>query len=307
MAHWVTALIMMTITLLASGWKGKWYTGRSMRRSKMRIFMAAFIPLMLVTSPVFHPHYVSMTVPLVMLIVVIMWEYHSYGNIPAAWKAVFWFIAISHLLTSVDMGIFVYLRDFGLVLLSTITLWAGKLAALRLTSVWPSITAIPEIRPFPVAINKVAVILPAFNEEMRIRRAVESAIEFSNINPKYHFMFVDDGSHDGTAEVLLKTFSKGPKTGNVSFFRNKKNEGKGHAIRTGFYMMDADAYCFMDADMAYSPDYLNLIEERNRRPRMWLSLPQLLNPSVGRGWGYEDFPQHLIQSSDEARSRPSIP
>ena len=262
MAHWVTAFVMMAITLLASGWKGKWYTGKVEATVKDAAFMAAFIPLMLVTSPVFHPHYVSMTVPLVMLLVVIMWEYYSYGNIPAAWKAVFWFIAISHLLTSVDRGIFVYLRDFGLVLLSTITLWAASLAALRQTSARPSITAIPEIRPFPVAINKIAVILPAFNEKMSIRQAVESAIEFSNRNPKYHFMFVDDGSHDGTAEVLLKTFSKGPKTGNVSFFRNKKNKGKGHAIRTGFYMMDADAYCFMDADMAYSHDYLNLIEEK---------------------------------------------
>jgi hypothetical protein len=145
MAHWVTAFVMMVITLIASGWKGRWCSGKIEATIKDAGFMAAFIPLMLVTSPVFHPHYVSMTVPLVMIVVVVIWEYYSYGSIPATWKAVFCFVAISHLLTSIDMGIFLYLRDFGLVLLSTITLWAASLAAIRQTSARPSITAIPEI------------------------------------------------------------------------------------------------------------------------------------------------------------------
>ncbi|MGO9013578.1 MAG: glycosyltransferase [Dissulfurispiraceae bacterium] len=262
MAHWVTAFVMMAITLIASGWKGRWYTGKVDATVKDAAFMAAFIPLMLVTSPVFHPHYVSMTIPLVILLVVIIWEHYPYGNIPAAWKAVFCFIAISHLLTSIDRGIFVYLRDFGLVLLSTITLWAASLAALRQTSARPSIAAIPETRPFHVEINKVAVILPAFNEKMRIRQTVESAIEFSNRNPKYHFVFVDDGSRDGTAEILQETFLKRPNAGNVSFSMCEENKGKGNAIRTGFHMIDADAYCFTDADLAYSLDYLKLIEEK---------------------------------------------
>ena len=261
MAHWITAFAMMAITLFASGWKGKWYAGKVEATVKDTAFMAAFIPLMLVTNPVFHPHYMSMTVPLVMLLVVITWEHYSYGGIPAAWKTVFWFIAISHLLTSIDRGIFFYLRDFGMVLLSTITLWAASLAAVRQTHAQPSIVAIAAARPFPIEINKVAVILPAFNEELSISQTVESAIEFSTRNPQYHFLFVDDGSHDGTAEELQKTFLKGPETVNVSYFRNEENKGKGHAIKTGFGMIDADAYCFMDADMAYSTDYLHHIEE----------------------------------------------
>jgi dolichyl-phosphate beta-glucosyltransferase len=127
---------------------------------------------------------------------------------------------------------------------------------------WTSITAVPKNRHLRVSINKVAVILPAFNEKMRIRKTVESAIEFSKRNPKYHFLFVDDGSNDGTTEVLQKTLLEGAKKGNVFFSRCEANRGKGDAIRTGFCMMDADAYCFMDADMAYSFDYLTLIEEK---------------------------------------------
>jgi glycosyltransferase involved in cell wall biosynthesis len=116
-------------------------------------------------------------------------------------------------------------------------------------------------RPSRIDIRKVAVILPAFNERDVIGRAVESAIEFSVRNPNYYFLFVDDGSTDGTAEAL-KTYLEGRETGNVSFAGYKSNKGKGHAIRTGFELVEADAYCFMDADMAYSMDYLKVIKEK---------------------------------------------
>src|SRR5208337_3181210 len=106
-------------------------------------FFSAFIPLMFVTSPVFHPHYVSMAVPLVMVLLVILWERYSYGHIPARWKAVFWFIAVSHILTSIDTGPFLYLRDFGLVLLSTLTLWVATLVAIRQTALVPFVSETP--------------------------------------------------------------------------------------------------------------------------------------------------------------------
>jgi len=260
-AHWTIAFITLAITLLASGWKGRWYSGKVDATIAEVSFIGAFIPLMFITNPVFHPHYVSMAVPLVMVLLVILWERYSYGHIPPQWKAVFWFIAVSHLLSSVDKGLFLHLRDFGLVLLSTVTLWVATLVAIRQTALVPFISEIPMPRPSQINIEKVAVVLPAFNEREVIGRAVESAIEFSEHNPDYHFLFVDDGSTDGTVEVLKKSLSE-HRTGNVSFVGYETNKGKGHAIRTGFEMMEADAYCFMDADMAYSTDYLKVIREK---------------------------------------------
>jgi glycosyltransferase involved in cell wall biosynthesis len=116
-------------------------------------------------------------------------------------------------------------------------------------------------RPPKIDIGKIAVILPAFNEKEAIGGAVDSAIEFSVHNPNYHFLFVDDGSTDGTADVLKASLER-YHGGNVSFVGYGSNRGKGHAIRTGFEVMDADAYCFMDADMAYSTDYLRIIKEK---------------------------------------------
>ncbi len=260
-AHWAIAFILLAITLLASGWKGRWNSGKVDATVADVSFMCALIPLMFVGSPVFHPHYAAIAIPLVMVLIVILWERYSYGHIPTRWKAVFWFIAVSHLLSSIDRWPFLYFRDFGLVLFSTLTLWAAILIAIRQTALVPFVSETPMPRPSQINIEKVAVILPAFNEREFIGRAVESAIEFSVRNPNYHFLFVDDGSTDGTIEVL-KTSLDGRETGNVSFAGYESNKGKGYAIRTGFEMMEADAYCFMDADMAYSTDYLKVIKEK---------------------------------------------
>jgi hypothetical protein len=260
-AHWTIAFAMLAITLFVSGWKGRWYAGKVDATVAEACFISALIPVMFTASPVFHPHYVSMAVPLVMVLIVILWERYSYGHIPGRWKAVFWFVAVSHLLTSIDMGPFLYLRDFGLVLFSTAALWAATLRAISQTALVPFVSETPLPRPLRIKIDKVAVILPAFNERQVIGRSVESAIEFSAHNPSYHFLFVDDGSTDGTVEVLKAAIAQGG-TGNVSFAGYESNKGKGYAIRTGFEMMEADAYCFMDADMAYSTDYLKIMKER---------------------------------------------
>lgn len=134
MAHWIIAFIMVSMTLLASGWKGRWYSGKVEATINEAVYMGAFIPLMLVTSPVFHPHYVSMAIPLVMLLVALLRERYCHAGMPALWKGLFLFIAASHILTAIDSGFFLYLRDFGLVLFSTIALWGGSLAVARETS-----------------------------------------------------------------------------------------------------------------------------------------------------------------------------
>ena len=138
-AHWMIAFITLAITLLASGWKGRWYSGKVDATIAEVCFFSAFIPLMFVTSPVFHPHYVPMAVPLVMVLLVILWERYSYGHIPPRWRAVFWFIAVSHLLNAIDKGPFLYHRDFGLVLFSTVTLWVATLIAIRQGALLPFI------------------------------------------------------------------------------------------------------------------------------------------------------------------------
>ena len=47
---------------------------------------------------------------------------------------------------------------------------------------------------------KVLLIIPCYNEELRLK--TELFIQFKKNNPNIHFLFVDDGSHDTTPDIL---------------------------------------------------------------------------------------------------------
>ncbi len=124
-AHYLIGALLTIIALTAVG--GRRYPNKTApeERTIEALFLTSLIPLMLVISPVFHPHYVSMMLPLVMILLSLIWDRYSFFKFPWGYKALFLFLIVSHLLTSIDKGIFFYLRDFGLVLFSTLLLWAG--------------------------------------------------------------------------------------------------------------------------------------------------------------------------------------
>jgi len=112
-------------------------------------------------------------------------------------------------------------------------------------------------------IRTVAVVLPTFNERDLIESSVDSVSAFAVENPYYHFLFVDDGSDDGTAEILDAAIKRHNRK-NISFLVYGRNRGKGYAVKTGFEQMAADALCFIDSDLVYSLDHLKLIVEKLR-------------------------------------------
>lgn len=86
--------------------------------------------------------------------------------------------------------------------------------------------------------QKVAVILPAFNEEETVA-AVIGVIK--GVDYVDEIIVVDDGSTDNTAEEVRKT--------GVTLLSHEKNKGKGEAIKTGYEYSDADILAFIDADI----------------------------------------------------------
>ncbi len=104
----------------------------------------------------------------------------------------------------------------------------------------------------------VSIIIPVFNEKKIIEKFVEKLLTtFSHLNIKY--IFVDDGSVDGTQEWLETNLP------NIFFQKNyeliilKKNKGKGFAVRTGLEKIEGDFTIFIDSDLEYDPnDALNL-------------------------------------------------
>ncbi len=66
---------------------------------------------------------------------------------------------------------------------------------------------------------------------------------------------VDDGSSDGTREILANLDAKG-----VRVLFHERNNGKGAALRTGFNAVDGDLIIIQDADLEYDPqDYHRLL------------------------------------------------
>lgn len=87
--------------------------------------------------------------------------------------------------------------------------------------------------------------MPAFNEGATIREAVMRCIEVLNtIGEPYELIVVDDGSSDGTREILLSIESP-----NLVVSEARSNFGKGRSLIDGWRKSKGEYICFIDADL----------------------------------------------------------
>jgi dolichyl-phosphate beta-glucosyltransferase len=94
---------------------------------------------------------------------------------------------------------------------------------------------------------KLSVVIPAYNEELRLPRTLEAVSGYLSGKYDYEIMVVDDGSIDGTVEICREFFKKNP-CGRV--LENKQNRGKGYSVRRGMLEADGEFILFSDADMS---------------------------------------------------------
>ena len=97
---------------------------------------------------------------------------------------------------------------------------------------------------------KVSVIIPCFNERGTIEQVVDAvrAAPIENIE----IVVVDDGSTDGTVDVLKEKVAK--RADRIIY--QPRNQGKGAALRAGFAAATGDIILVQDADLEYNPtDY----------------------------------------------------
>lgn len=94
----------------------------------------------------------------------------------------------------------------------------------------------------------LSVIIPCFNECATIRQIVRAVRE--GPIQSLEILVVDDGSTDGTREILQQEIEP---TG-IRVVLHEFNQGKGAALRTGFAFATGDIVVIQDADMEYSPN-----------------------------------------------------
>lgn len=96
----------------------------------------------------------------------------------------------------------------------------------------------------------VGVVIPCFNEEDRLSSTEFQ--DFANKNLGYHLCFVNDGSTDGTLEVLEKLRNGSEDT--ISIYNCEKNGGKAEAVRQGVLFLSQDKQFdyigYLDADLS---------------------------------------------------------
>ncbi|HET9308132.1 MAG TPA: glycosyltransferase [Candidatus Sulfotelmatobacter sp.] len=114
---------------------------------------------------------------------------------------------------------------------------------------------------------KIAVLIPAYNEEKVIERTVRAALN-SNY-PNLRVIVIDDGSKDRTLEVARNAFKAEVATGKVLIL-GKKNSGKAEALNYGIeHIGDAELFVGIDADTIIAPDAIARL------------VPHFINPKVG--------------------------
>jgi len=114
---------------------------------------------------------------------------------------------------------------------------------------------------------KVAVLIPAYNEEKVIVRTVRAALN-SNY-PNLRVIVIDDGSRDRTLEVARAAFLREEAADKVLIL-TKPNSGKADALNYGIeHIRDAELFVGIDADTIIASDAISRL------------VPHFINPRVG--------------------------
>lgn len=98
-------------------------------------------------------------------------------------------------------------------------------------------------------IRSLTVVIPIFNEEAIIERSLTTLSDvLKTICLDYEILVVDDGSTDGTPEILRRLASS---IEGLKILRNSRNEGLGGALCHGFKNASKEVIFYIDADMPF--------------------------------------------------------
>ena len=151
----------------------------------------------------------------------------------------------------IDLALFMSL---GLVVVAlkwlflvAITVGILRAAMLSALALWQArreqLTVFPDIDPD----RFVTVLIPAFNEERVIERAVRTVLASTDV--RIEVIVIDDGSRDATSAVVAAAFADDPRVRLLTL----ENGGKARALNRGLEVATAPVVIALDADTQFEP------------------------------------------------------
>jgi dolichol-phosphate hexosyltransferase len=125
----------------------------------------------------------------------------------------------------------------------------------------------------------LSVLMPVYNERERVERAIAEVLS-TELPTDLELIIVDDGSTDGTREILRN----GDWDGRVRYFEHDHNRGKGAAVQTALSKATGEFAAIFDADLEYDAADLALL------------LPPLLAGTTNAAFGVRAFDGYSAHS-----------
>jgi glycosyltransferase involved in cell wall biosynthesis len=127
--------------------------------------------------------------------------------------------------------------------------------------------------------HRLSILMPVYNERERVERAIAEVLA-TELPAEFELIVVDDGSTDGTREILRD----GDWDGRVRMLEHEHNQGKGAAIRTALTHANGEFSAIFDADLEYDPADLGLL------------MPPLLDGRSNASFGVRAFDGYTSHS-----------
>ena len=106
---------------------------------------------------------------------------------------------------------------------------------------------------------RISVIIPVYNEVESLRELYQELVQALAPYEKYEILFIDDGSTDGSFDVIKEL---GETDTHVNLFQFHRNYGKSAALAEGFKYAEGDQIITMDADLQDDPSEItNLVQK----------------------------------------------
>jgi glycosyltransferase involved in cell wall biosynthesis len=125
----------------------------------------------------------------------------------------------------------------------------------------------------------LSILMPVYNEHERVERAITEVLDIE-LPQEFELIVVDDGSTDGTREILrARSWDD-----RVRLIEHEHNRGKGAAVQTALAAARGEFSCIFDADLEYDPEDLARL------------MPPLLDGSTNVCFGVRAFDGYTSHS-----------